>query len=187
MTAHEARQRASASEIAVAALSPLRVALLEDPLDYLLADHLRMRSLCAALKIFAEAGWAARGQADAVIGFMARDLPLHHRDEDEDLFPRLRRRALPEDDLGAELSRLGDDHRRAEQMVPDIVGALAGHPDEQSQSLDAPVRDLMRAYAASEHRHLAVENAVVLTIARIRLTRGDLKAMSCSMKSRRGA
>jgi hypothetical protein len=44
----------------------------------------------------------------------------------------------------------------------------------------------MLAYATGEHRHLAAENGIVLAIARIRLTRGDLAKMSRSMKQRRG-
>jgi hemerythrin-like domain-containing protein len=171
----------------VAGLAPPRFALIDDPLEYILADHLRQRSLCAVLKRFAEAGFAARGEADAVIGFLERDLPLHLEDEDTDLFPLLRKRAMPEDDLGVALARLSDDHRRGERMAGDIVAALAARPGERRQRLDSQACDLMRAYAASEHRHLAIENAVLLTLARIRLTRGDLKAMARSMKARRGA
>ena len=33
--------------------------------------------------------------------FLTHDLVLHHADEEEDLFPLVRLRALPEDDLGA--------------------------------------------------------------------------------------
>jgi hypothetical protein len=185
MTAHESVGPRAAADIA--ALRPPRFALLEEPLEYILADHFRQRSLCAALQRFAAAGFALRAEADAVVGFMEMDLHLHHEDEEKDLFPRLRRRALPEDDLGVALARLSDDHRRGLQMASDIVAALAASPAESRQRLTPQACDLMRAYAASEHRHLAVENAVVLTIARIRLTRGDLKAMSRAMKSRRGA
>jgi hemerythrin-like domain-containing protein len=171
----------------IAALQPPRFSLLEEPLEYILADHFRQRSLCVALRRFADVGWAARDEADAVIGFIERDLRLHHEDEDKDLFPMLRRRAMPEDGLGVALARLGDDHRRGVQMASDIVGALAATPSERKQRLDRQVSDLMRAYAASERHHLAIENAVVLAIARIRLTRGDLRTMTRSMKRRRGA
>ena len=44
----------------------------------------------------------------------------------------------------------------------------------------------MQAYASSEGGHLAIENGIVLAIARIRLTRGDLGAMARGMKARRG-
>jgi hypothetical protein len=44
----------------------------------------------------------------------------------------------------------------------------------------------MKAYAASEHRHLAMENSIVMAIARIRLKSADLAAISQAMKQRRG-
>jgi hemerythrin-like domain-containing protein len=180
-------EKRDAAPITVAGLAPPRFALLDDPLEYILADHLRQRVLCAGLRRFADDGFAERSQADAAIGFMEHDLVRHHEDEDENLFPILRRRALAEDDLGVALARLGDDHRRGLRMAADIVTALAAEPGQPKQRLDVQARELMRAYAASEHRHLAVENAVVLPLARIRLTRADLKALSRAMKHRRGA
>ena len=50
----------------------------------------------------------------------------------------------------------------------------------------AVLLELIAAYALGELRHLAIENAVVLALARIRLKRPDLKAISRSMKARRG-
>jgi hypothetical protein len=44
----------------------------------------------------------------------------------------------------------------------------------------------MLAYAASEYRHLSVENGIMLVIARKRLTAADIKAIARAMKARRG-
>jgi hemerythrin-like domain-containing protein len=161
-------------------------ALLEEPLDYIFADHFRQRSVCVALKRFAASGRAPRREADMVIAFLDRDLRWHHEDEDEDLFPAVRRRTVAEDDLGAVLARLTEDHRQSELMVSAIVSALAARPDQDPVRLDQQSREMMQVYAASEHRHLALENGIVLSIARIRLKPADLNGIRAAMKKRRG-
>lgn len=162
------------------------LALLDEPLDYIFADHFRQRSICAALRRFAAERRASRAEADQAIAFLAHDLVLHHQDEDEDLFPAVRRRASPDDDLGVVLARLGDDHRRAESAVDAIVAALAARPGDDPVRISAATAELLNAYVAAEGRHLAIENGVILAIARLRLTRRDIAAMSHSMKERRG-
>lgn len=160
--------------------------LIDKPLDYILADHSRKRSVCGALRRFAQAGEVARIEADMVIAFLDQDLPLHHDDEDLDLFPAVRRRALPDDDLGSALARLSEDHRLSETMVETIIANLAASRSDAPVKLVRQVRELMLAYAATEHRHLAIENGIVMAIARIRLKPADIKAISQSMKLRRG-
>ncbi|MGL4241930.1 MAG: hemerythrin domain-containing protein, partial [Beijerinckiaceae bacterium] len=114
------------------------------------------------------------------------DVAIHHEDEDNDLFPALRRRALPQDALGPVLARLAEDHRRNEGMVADIVVALTARQGDDPVVFDKASREVMAAYAFAEQRHLAMENGVVLAIARVRLTRADVRAMSAAMKARRG-
>lgn len=161
-------------------------ALLEEPLNYIFADHFRQRSVCVALKRFSTSGRALRREADMVIAFLEHDLRLHHEDEDEDLFPAVRRRAMAEDALGAVLARLTEDHRQSGLMVSAIVTALAARLDQDPVRLDQQAREIMQAYAASEHRHLALENGIVMSIARIRLKPADLHSISVAMKKRRG-
>jgi hemerythrin-like domain-containing protein len=190
MTSHERGGARATSLDSTAESAPIVEAipfhLLDTPLDYIVADHFRQRSICVALKRFAAAGHAPRRDADMVIAFLDHDLPLHHEDEDQDLFPTVRRRALPEDDLGAVLARLSEDHRLSDVMVHAIVDVLAAMPGHDPVHLDRQTRDIMKAYAASEHRHLAMENGIVMAIARIRLKSADLVAISRAMKQRRG-
>jgi hemerythrin-like domain-containing protein len=165
-------------------LAPPHLALLEEPLEFIHADHFRQRSLCVALRRMGELGVAERNEADEIVSFMQRDLDLHHADEDADLFPALRRRALAVDELGPVLGRLSEDHIRTAPLVASIVAALSGRDDPVV--LSPAVRKAMLTYAASEHRHLALENGIVLAIARIRLTRKDRLKISAAMKARRG-
>lgn len=162
------------------------IALLDEPLEYIFADHFRQRVVLAALRHFAEEASASRADADVIANFLTGDLVLHHADEEEDLFPFVRLRALPEDELGALLAHLGEDHHRSKAMVGDIIAALMRHPTEKTFHLSTSICRLIQAYVAGENRHLAVENGVLLAIARIRLTPKDLKAISRGMKVRRG-
>lgn len=168
-------------------LKPMPFALLDEPLEYMVVDHFRHRSLCAALKRYAASGKVPRMEADMAIAFLDRDLIWHHEDEDQDLFPLLRQRLMPEDELGVTLARLGDDHRNGQSMVQHIVSALAERPAANPVRLDTSTCDVIRAYVTSEHRHLAIENGIVFAIARIRLRRSDLASLSRAMKARRGA
>lgn len=167
-------------------VSAIPLALIDAPLDYILADNIRQRGLCTTLREMADSGRMRRSVADDMIAFLETDMPLHHRDADEDLFPALRKRALPEDDLDAALASLSGDHRQSEEMARGIADALAARPADETLQLDAGIRETILSYAACEHRHLAIENSIVMAIARIRLTRGDLKSISASMKKRRG-
>ncbi len=160
--------------------------LLDSPLEYFLADHLRHRALCSLLKTFVDAKSAVREDADLAIAFLTRDLPLHRADEENDLFPALRRRARPEDDLGGILAQLRADDRLTAPLADAIVAALSKLSGEGAVKLDRQDIEIMQAYAASEHRHIAIENAVVLAIAGVRLSRTDIKAISRGMKARRG-
>lgn len=166
--------------------APPPFALLDEPLAYVLAAHLRQRAVCAVLRRFATERIAARAEADRVTAFLTSDLRLHHEDEDLDLYPMLRRRALPADGLGVTLARLGEEHRQGAGMADLIVESLSARPADDPVHLDLATCEAMQAYAASEMRHLALENGVVLALARIRLTRADLKLISRGMKQRRG-
>lgn len=127
-----------------------------------------------------------RESANKVLAFLAHDLSLHHQDEDADLFPALRKRAEPEDGLSTILARLSEDHRQASPLVADIVAALSVKPIRDWITIPASVAEAMFAYVAGEHRHLSVENGIVMVIARKRLAPADLRKMSRSMKTRRG-
>ena len=165
---------------------PQALALLDQPLEYMFADHQRHRAACLALRGFADLRQVERVEADQVIAYLSADMPLHHEDEEADLFPALRRRAEATDDLGPVLARLIQDHRNGERMADSVVDALGARPAEDPVRIDLATVELMQAYVALEDRHLAIENSVVLAIARIRLKRSDLRAVSRGMKARRG-
>jgi len=166
--------------------APLPFGLLDAPLAYVMAAHQRQRVTCGLLRRLAALRVVGRADADMITAFLTRDLRQHHDDEELDLYPALRRRALPEDGLGITLAQLGEEHRQGMAMADSIVETLSARPAEDPVHIDLAASEMMQAYAARELRHLALENGVVLALARIRLTRADLKAISRAMKARRG-
>ncbi len=167
-------------------LAPPPASLLETPIEYILADHFRARCLCAALRRFAEHGRADAAEWDHAANFMSRDLPLHYLDEEKDLYPTLLRRLRPEDDLACLLDGLTTEHRREQEMAEYILRILPQVHKTTAIAIGAGAAQLMAVYASSTHRHISMENSIVLVIARKRLARADFGVLAGSMKARRG-
>lgn len=159
--------------------------LLDAPLDYIFADHFRQRCVCAHLRRIAAVRQATADEAAALADFLEGDLLLHHADEDEDLFPAVKRRADPDDGLEPVLVRLTSDHEQSAPLVAAIATALRRQRNRADVRITRRCANAMLTYAAREHRHLSIENSIVLVIARKRLTSADLRAMSLAMQARR--
>ena len=164
----------------------LPTSLLQQPLDYISADHSRQRLVCAALMRFAEAGRVDCDDAKAAVTFLSRDLRLHHRDEDEDLFPKLRKRAHANDKLDDLLSGLSQDHIQSMADVETITRVLAGEARAGQIKIATAERDVMLDFAKRERGHLAIENGIVMVIARKRLKGVDRALICRAMRQRRG-
>lgn len=179
----EAESRA----LAIAALAERPpVDLLRTPLDYIFADHFRQRSLCRILGELAGAAFD-RAMARAALDFLRTDFSLHVLDEEKDLFPLLRKRRQRQDRIGDILARLGSEHSADALDAEQIVAALTGALDEAARApLDEAARALFARFATNERRHLTAENAIVLPLARARLTDVDLESLGRHMAARRG-
>ncbi len=168
-------------------IEPMPETLIHEPLNWLFAEHYRHRQLCTLIERVGASTVLLREEAEEVLAFLRHDLPLHVIDEEDDLFPLLRRRCSPEDELGRTLGLLSADHRSdmadAEGMARILERALK---EDRAPGLDADTRRAFADFAAHERRHIALENAVVLPIARLRLTAEDLKSLSRRLAARRG-
>ena len=168
-------------------IEPIPLALLREPLEWFFAEHFRQRKLCLLLDALATSRAFNEAPIRAARDFIARDLPLHILDEEEDFFPLLRRRSAPEDEIENVLGVLSADHRadiaaaaEVRRLFTDVLQArraLGSNPSAQR---------IVKAFSDQERRHLALENAVVLPIARMRVSSGDLKALSQRLAARRG-
>lgn len=168
-------------------IEPLPPELVHEPLNWLFADHYRHRQLCRLLERVGNATVLLRDEAREIVDFLRHDMPLHIIDEEDDLFPLLRRRCQPADELGALLGALSAEHRddleQARALASGLERALT---DGQAPGRDRDTRRLFTEFALHDRRHIALENAVVLPIARLRLTAADLRSLSVRLAARRG-
>jgi iron-sulfur cluster repair protein YtfE (RIC family) len=162
-------------------------ALLKEPLEFLFAEHYRHRHMCKVLEYLAIASIFDAGLIASTDDFIRYDLTLHVIDEEEDLFPLLRRRCSEEDDIEDVLGRLSADHALDQELARAVRTVL-------SQSLEGRLApsavtggpQALVQLARQEKSHMALENAVVMPLARRRLTPDDLEALSLRLAARRG-
>lgn len=113
---------------------------------------------------------------------LAKDTALHVADEADDLFPRLRKRMEAEDDIARVLGVLTADHDAERAAVRNLQLAIAA-----ADAGDGPedLGMLIDQFVTRKRRHIALVNAVLLPIARLRLTIEDQCAMARTMAARR--
>ncbi|GAB4349113.1 MAG: hypothetical protein Kow0026_04250 [Oricola sp.] len=155
-----------------------------EPIDYLFAEHFRQRTLCAVIDVIADDTRCDAECIAAVLRFLREDFGPHVLDEEEDLFPLLRRRAEPEDRIEEVLGELSQEHAADKRDVGTIVEGLSR--SESGRAPSPSLRKLLHRFAANERHHLTVENAIVLPLARVRLTADDKRVLGRRMAARRG-
>ena len=164
---------------------PTSLGLLANPLDFISEDHLRERQVCAVIDGLAMTDVLSRQAATTVLRFLNEELNVHLRDEMDDLFPLLARRCTVEDAIEGVIDRIRADQDEAMRLMPQVRAMLAACLDSGAD-LSAKERALLSEFAGHVRRHLVAENAILLPIARARLTRADLRLLTKHMRSRRG-
>lgn len=168
-------------------IEPLPPELVHEPLNWLFAEHYRHRQLCQLIERVGNATVLLRDEAQEILAFLRQDMPLHIIDEEDDLFPLLRRRCQPADELDALLGALAAEHRDDLEQAGTLIAVLErALSDGQAPGHSLETRRLFTEFALHERRHIALENAVVLPIARLRLTALDLRSLSTRLAARRG-
>jgi iron-sulfur cluster repair protein YtfE (RIC family) len=161
--------------------------LLRDPLNFLFIEHYRHRQLCKILEHLATAPRFEPSLIATTLDFVRFDLALHVIDEEEDLFPLLRRRCEPEDDIEDVLGRLSGEHASDQDQAKAVRAVLEAALAEQRAIADFPgAAATLKTFSAHQRSHLALENAIVMPLARRRMTVADLDAMSKRLAARRG-
>ena len=166
---------------------PPPISLLRDPLAYIAAEHGGQRALCNLMENVASDPGFDRDAARAILRYLGRDFSRHVHDEENDLFPLLRKRCLPEDEIEMVLARLNAEHKDEHRLAGDLESQLKELLDRDVSTLDAAFRERLFQYARALRRHLALENSVILPLARARLTPDDMVALSAAMRERIGA
>lgn len=182
-TKNESHLDHDAGTIRGARAAPPQLSARECPIEAMYEEHFHQRQLCADMELLAATTHARPELARRILVNLCRDLPMHFDDEEKGLFPRLRARALPEDELDKTLNRLSREHEIAQAAFALLVPALACMADGALPASED--RDALCRLATSERRHLIVENAILLPLARLRLTEQDKSALMAEMCDRR--
>lgn len=174
-------------------MSPLRISvpatpegLPDDPIGWFLAEHQRHRQFCALMRLAAVAPHFDEALMTWLLDFVVQELARHIADEEQDFFPMLRARAQPEDDVDLILARLSIEHGKDLDHAQTVQEHLETCLRRRiPASGGASRRRSLQNFADQELRHLALENAVVLPLARLRLTPEDLTALGGKLAARR--
>jgi len=157
-----------------------------DPIDFILAEHLNHRRMCRALERLAAAEEFDAARITALLDFIRFDLTLHVIDEEEDVFPLLRRRCLADDGVEDVLDRLTFEHAEDKALsvrARDVLNAclIVRKPPHAIEG----GAEALSAFARHEMRHLTLENAVVVPLARRRFSAEDLAFLAQRLLARR--
>lgn len=129
------------------------------PVSMLMECHERIRRFSGGLTRLAalsdRRGAAAVNTARLCARYFGEALPLHARDEDESLVPRLADR--PE--LSAPLAEMQAQHREIEAMIPAVVGALERIAGGEPAPADLPA--LLERFVALLDAHITAEEALI--------------------------
>jgi hemerythrin-like domain-containing protein len=162
------------------------------PLALMQALHRRLESRCALLDRLAEhvrrhgSDADARATAGHVMRLFDEDCPLHHEDEERDLFPLLRAATPASERARVEilLSALVAQHREMRAAYDALRAQLAAVADGRLAALDQALVDRLQALCVA---HVAREESELLPFARDRLDAAAMERLRRAMAARRNA
>lgn len=161
--------------------------LRRSPLDLIEHEHLVQAQLCDSLERIADdlPDNVDRRLCMKVIDSLKFEMPLHHRDEELGLFPLIEKRALPDDNIHDILARLALEHATDESFASELLESLEGLSEGRKLKNPDMVGYMLRSFFECYRRHILWENAIVLPLARTRLTGDDLKELNRAMMNHR--
>ena len=162
--------------------------LLRDPLQFLIADHVRQRKICNALDALVHGTERAEtgDTTAAILTYLVRDLPLHISDEEIDLFPALQRADGFDDEMTKLIDALKRDHATALSLAQNVMTFFR---EERSPFADSaivePLARLFGAFTDCVRGQVAIEDRILIPLARKRLSDADLDRIGRAMAARR--
>lgn len=166
-------------------LEPSDIGPIDRPLDFIVEERDRIRNICALIEYIADRPATHPEIIAQVARFVRAELPVLIAHEGEDLLPLMQRRCQPEDEIDRLRTRLDAEHDTAMYLLPDALDALDALKEGHANLPEASIH-LLRNFAEHLHRHLMFENAILIPLARARLTSEDLATLRARIKTRRG-
>lgn len=160
------------------------------PVEMLQECHHRIRHFVQLSRTLAEAQQAPLAQvaeaADHIFRYFSQSLPLHEADENETLFPRVRKYSEYGSPLREAAKAMVEQHHAIEELVFELA-AVCGAVRREPERLPALSSQLQHTSEALDHvfsAHLHMEETVIFP-ALAQFPAEELKAMTNEMQRRR--
>lgn len=150
----------------------------DDPIGLLRACHEKMLAHLDLLESVVSTPDAATAQQ--VIRYFTSSAPLHHRDEEEDLFPRLNRQSMK---IAEMIFSLKKEHEQLARLWNDLLPVLKQLP---ADGFDTDFVEQVSAFCTLYREHIRRENREFLPLAASSLSQQDLGIVGEAMAARRG-
>lgn len=155
----------------------------DDPIGLLRACHEEMLAHCDLLTTLVngdDADTAAREAARNISRYFSHSATLHHRDEEEDLFPRINRQSLKIAEL---IYTLKKEHETLDSLWDSIAPELKQRPGD---GFSHTCKQAAHEFSTLCGQHIARENRELLPLASNSLSEQALAEIGESMAARRG-
>jgi hemerythrin-like domain-containing protein len=158
----------------------------DDPLALLRACHRKMLAHCDLLEALVakarsgELDDTARKAAQDITRYFSSSAPLHHRDEEQDLFPRINRQSLRIAELVHNLKR---EHQELDALWKTLEPELRRIPGE---GFSAAFLEAAGRFCELSRQHINRENMELLPLVASSLSAQELGYIGEAMAKRRG-
>jgi hemerythrin-like domain-containing protein len=155
----------------------------DDPIGLLRACHEKMQAHCNLLTVLIDKETPddeAREAARNLVRYFSQSAPLHHRDEEEDLFPRINRQSLKIAEL---VQTLKKEHETLDALWNSMAAELKKLP---ADGFSADFRHAATEFGTLCRQHIEKENRELLPLVSNSLSHQALAEIGESMAARRG-
>lgn len=161
--------------------------LLREPLAFLIADHMRQHKMCNAINaihLAHDKAWPP-AMAQSIFDYLAEDFRLHILDEENDLYPALR--TTPGHELNDLIDASTRNHAIELSLASDIIVLLKRWLSHQRHNASnvSPFLNPLVVFTDCLRRHLAIEDQMLMPLARKHLAESDLDRIGRAMAQRR--
>jgi len=153
------------------------------PLEQIEAEHSFQLELLTNLEhiIKAEGSEKLTRLAPKLLEFFANDFARHMEHEERGLFPILKKRCRPSDDLEMIVNQLSYEHGLDRDLVDFLLTDLEKIAHGLHHAIPARFNINAQAFIETQRRHIEWENRIVLPLAKKRLTEEDIDSLKKSM------